>query len=100
MASEACTYCLGAYILHKFDDGSIKPIVLVSRTLLPAGKITLRLKNYFSELYLQIQNFIVLFMEDISHYRQTTNYSLLFMVQKGVCQLIEQIGSKDGELFS
>ena len=41
VASDASSYVIGAYIRHKFDDGSIKPIAHVIRTLLPAEK------NYF-----------------------------------------------------
>ena len=36
-ASDASSYCIGAYILHKMEDGSLKPIV---------HAVTCRKKNY------------------------------------------------------
>ena len=51
VASDAS---IEAWILHKLDDGSIKPIAHASRTLLPTEKITLRLRKNHSELYFQL----------------------------------------------
>lgn len=38
VASDASDYGIGAVILHKFEDGSKKPVAHVSRSLLPAEK--------------------------------------------------------------
>ena len=38
VASNASSYGIGACIVHKLEDGSIKPIAHTSRTLLPVGK--------------------------------------------------------------
>ena len=38
VASDARSHGIGACIMHKLKDGSIKPIAYVSKTLLPAEK--------------------------------------------------------------
>ena len=38
VASDASDYGIGAVLLHKFKDGSTKPVVHASRTLLPAER--------------------------------------------------------------
>ena len=38
IATDASKYGIGAVILHKFEDGSIKPIVHMHRFQLPAEK--------------------------------------------------------------
>lgn len=38
VASDASAYGIGACILHKMDDGKVKPIAHASRSLLPAEK--------------------------------------------------------------
>ena len=68
VASDASSYGVGACILRKMTDGTLKPIVRTSRTLLPAEKNYLHRKRGLWD-YIQSQSSITIFMVNTSLYR-------------------------------
>ena len=93
-ASDTSTYSIGTYILHKFDDRSIKPIGHVSRTLLLVEKNYSQVEKESLRIIFAVTKFYR-FIHGRHFILKTTIHCSLFMVQKRVCKLIQQIGCKD-----
>ena len=89
VASDASSYGVGACILHKMTDGTLKPIAHVSRVLLPAEKYIHKSKKKFLGLYSESQSSTTIFMVDTLHYKlQATTHH--FWLKKGSSYVYSQ----------
>ena len=82
VASDASSYGVGACILHKMTDGTLKAIAHASRALLPAEKIIRKPKKRFLGLYSQSQSSTSIFTVDTSPCQLTTSHYSPFLVRK------------------
>ena len=77
VTSDTSLYGIGACILHKIENGSLKPIANASCTLLYKEKKTFRSRKKSLETI-----FVVTKFHRYIHGRQITNHNLRSMVQK------------------
>ena len=73
---------IGACILQKMTNGTLKPIAHASRALLPGGKIICKSKKKLLRLYSQSQSSTIIFMVNTSLYKQTTSHYSPFLPKK------------------
>ena len=78
VASDTSLYDVGACIFHEMTDGTLKPIVHVSKALLRAEKNYSQIKKEALGIIFTVSKLYVLhlfiFMVDISLYKQTTSH--------------------------
>ena len=85
VAADASIYGIGSVLLHKFDDGSTKPIVHTSRSLLPAEKNCSQIEKEGLSIIYAIKKFLR-FIYGRSFTLQTDHKPLLaiFGSKKGI----------------
>ena len=73
VASDTSDYGVGAVLLHKFEDGSMKPIVHALRILLLMERSYIQIKKEFSNNLHSKKNLTGSYMEENLLFKQTTN---------------------------